>query len=110
MPVHCAARLQRYLLILASYNYTLTFHSTKHHTIDADAMSRVPTVDILDPMSENVYCNFFNTTSNITANDIRKQTCRDPVFSKVFQYTQSGLPESSNPSFRHYLIDKKEKR
>ena len=38
VPVHTAARHQRYSLVLASYNYKLEFRSTKHH-IDAVAMS-----------------------------------------------------------------------
>ena len=64
VPVHTAARLQRYSLILASYNYKLEFRYTKHH-IDADAMSRLPVPTTFDPMSDNVNCNFFDTVTNI---------------------------------------------
>ena len=73
VPVHTAARLQRYSLILVSYNYKLEFRSTKHH-IDADAMSRLPVSTTVDPLSDNVNCNFFDTVTNIDKKCVKRLT------------------------------------
>jgi len=40
VPLHAAARLQRWSLILASYKYKLEYRSTHKHA-DADSMSRL---------------------------------------------------------------------
>ena len=40
VPVHAAARLQRWALILASYNYRIEYRGTVAHA-DADSMSRL---------------------------------------------------------------------
>ena len=58
VPVHTTARLQRYSLILASYNYKLEFRSTKFHV---DCMSRVPMTTTFDRPLVNLNCNFFST-------------------------------------------------
>ena len=73
VPVHTAARLQRYSLILASYNYKLEFRSTKFH-VDADCMSRVPMTTTFDPPLVNLNCNFFSTVTNINQNAVKRLT------------------------------------
>ena len=41
VPAHAAARVQRWALILASYNYNIEYRSTLAHA-DADSMSHLP--------------------------------------------------------------------
>jgi len=107
VPVHTAARLQRYSLILASYKYKLLFRPTRQH-IDADAMSRLPMRDTFDPTSDNVNCNFFDTTSNVSALLIKKSTLRDPLLSKVYNYTIGGWPTTTGPSLSAFRMRKDE--
>lgn len=111
VPSHTAARLQRYSLILASYDYTLTFRPTEKH-IDADAMSRLPLATQYDPPSEYSSCNYFSTTTSVTADAIRKATERDVILSKVLLYTRHGWPtnhaDSEAPSLQPYKSRKDE--
>ena len=58
VPVHAAARLQRWALILQSYNYKIQYRNTTAHA-DADLMSRLPLPQTWAPKSENVECFFF---------------------------------------------------
>ena len=101
VPVHTAARLQRYSLIIVSYNYKLEFRSTKHH-IDADAMSRVPVSTTIDSLSDNVNCNVSDTVTDIDKNCVKRLTQRDPVLSRVYHYIVSGWPEYSDPLLTPY--------
>ena len=105
VPVHTAARLQRYALILASYNYKLLFRPTRQH-IDADAMLRLPMRDTFEPTSDNVNC--FYTTSNVSAHLIKKSTLRDPLLSKVYNYTIGGWPATTGPSLSAFHMCKDE--
>ena len=41
LPTLAAARIQRWAILLAAYNYEVKYHSTKEHT-NADALSRLP--------------------------------------------------------------------
>ena len=58
VPIQAAARLQRWSLILASYNYKLEFRSTTAHA-NADGVSRLPLSRVWDPPMDNVECYFF---------------------------------------------------
>ena len=59
-PVHTAARLQRWSLILSSYKYSLQFRKTSEH-LDADCMSRLSLPAVWNPQSENVECYFMDS-------------------------------------------------
>ena len=107
VPVHTAARLQRYSLILASYNYKLEFWSTKFH-VDADCMSRVPMTTTFDPPLVNLNCNFFSTVTNINQNAVKRLTQRHPLLSKVYRYIVSGWPDTTDPSFTPFRTRKDE--
>ena len=93
VPVQAAARLQRWALILASYDYKLEYRCTSAHA-DADSMSRLPLSDTWSPKGKNVECLFFDTelSTNVTHILVKKQTSVDPVLSKVYRYTMDGWP------------------
>ena len=103
VPVHTAARLQRYSLILASYNYKLEFRSTKFH-VDADCMSRIPMTTTFDPPLVNLNCNFFSTVTNINQNAVKRLTQRHPLLSKVYRYTLDGLIQPILHSLHSVLV------
>jgi len=44
IPVRASSRIQRWALLMASYEYTIVFRSTSKHA-NADAMSRLPLPD-----------------------------------------------------------------
>jgi len=52
VPVHAAALLQRWALILASYNYRIKYRGTVTHA-DADSKSRLPLPRTWSPKCEN---------------------------------------------------------
>ena len=103
-PVHAAARLQRWAIILAAYNYKIIYRSTQKHA-DADSMSRIPLKETWEPHSENVNCFFFEESVNtdITSQMIATQTRRDPLLSKVYNYTATGSwPDVVDPDLAPY--------
>ena len=65
-------------------------------------MSRLPLTDECDPASEYLNCNFFETTTNVTPSVVKRLTARDPMLSKVLQYTLSGWPNNTDPEFAPY--------
>ena len=103
-PMHTAARLQRWSLILSSYKYNLQFRKTSEH-LDADCMSRLPLPHAWNPQSENVECFFMDADviSTVTCDEIKKATHVDPVLSKVYTFVLNGWPNSPlDPQFRPY--------
>jgi len=98
-PVHAAARLQKWALILALYNYRIEYRGTVAHA-DADSMSRLPLPQTWSPSCENVECYFLDTevVTNVTSQMIKKQTQVDPVLSKGYNYIISGWPSVVDPT------------
>jgi hypothetical protein len=109
VPVHCAARLQRWALILASYNYSLEYRSTSAHS-DADLMSRLPLPSTWDPVMENSDCYFLDgsAATAITHDIIKKATSADPTLSTVLRYIQDGWPTNCDSSVQPYKTRKNE--
>ena len=79
-PVHAAARLQRWSLILAGYYYNIEYRNTKQHA-NADSLSRLSLPQIWQPVSSFIEYFFFEeeVVTNITSELIRKKTSVDPV-------------------------------
>ena len=57
VPLHVAARLQRWSLVLQSYNYSIEYRNTTAR-VDADSMTRLPLPETWAPASRNVNCYF----------------------------------------------------
>jgi len=103
-PMHTAARLQRWSLILSSYKYTLQYRRTSEH-LDADCMSRLPLSDTWNPKCENVECYFLDSDvgSTVTCAEIKQATRVDPVLSRVYSYVINGWPKTvTDPDLRPY--------
>ena len=99
VPAHAAARLQRWALILASYNYKIEYRSTTAHA-DADSMSRLPLPQTWSPKCENIECFFLEpeVVTNVTSQMIKRETQVDPVLSKVYSYVISGWRRVVDPT------------
>ena len=94
VPSVAAARLQRWALLLAAYQYDIEFRSTTAHG-NAVALSRLPLLDdTTRKVSETRLCNLRTIESlPVTSDEIRKATQRDPALSKVKSYLLKGWPE-----------------
>ena len=88
LPTLVAARLQRWSLILAAYNYTIEYRPTTKMG-NADALSRLP-VDKAPEEYENTILLIDALQMPVTAKDIAQHTKRDPTLSKVLQDLTTG--------------------
>jgi len=111
VPMHAAARLQRWYLILSSYKYELQFRKISEH-VDADCMSRLPLLSTWNMQSENGDCYFMDNDiiTTVTCGHIKQATRVDPVLSKVYYYVLDGWPSVSNSLQDPRLYPYKERR
>ena len=92
VPTLAAARLQRWAIVLSAYRYNIQFKNTGEH-LNADALSRLPTMQATAADEEPSVFNFnLIDEQPVTAKDIESATRKDPILSRVFEYTMSGWP------------------
>ena len=109
IPVVTAARLQRYALFLAGYDYTIEYKNTKVHS-NVDGLSRLPLVresrdeEVFDPVG------LFNLMQfdplPVTVDNVRRETQRDPVLAQVYEMTSKGWPHNPDPALNPYFVRK----
>ena len=94
VPTLSSARIQRWSLILAAYQYTLKYKRGQDNG-NADAFSRLPLTQVqeTEPLPELVHLMEAIDASPLTAADIRGWTTKDPVLSRVSRYLLTGWPE-----------------
>ena len=98
IPVLAAARMQRWAMELATYNYDLK-HQPAERNCHADALSRLPLPETNQPVG------IINWTAEasevnkqhlshlpITAKAIKAESQKDPTLSKVLHLTMNGWP------------------
>ena len=93
VPPQAAGRIQRWVLTLAAYQYTIQCHSTAQHA-NADALSWLP-IEVSEettPIPELVLMIENLKDAPLTPCQVALWTTRDPVLSRVFRYTQEGWP------------------
>lgn len=98
IPPHASARIQRWALTLAMYEYTIAFRPTKAHG-NADAMSRLPLPVLptaVPQPPEMVLLMEQLDQSPVTAANVRTWTNTDPLMSRVRQFILSGWPSTIN--------------
>ena len=103
VPSMAAARLQRWALLLAAYDYDIEFRATSAHC-NADALSRLP-LPMEGPQvpSETRLCNIRRIESlPVTSTEIRRAMQRDPTLSKVKLYILSGWPMEVPKALKTY--------
>ena len=94
IPSLAAARLQRWVLILASYQYKIEFKPTDKHS-NADGVSRLPLSNSEGRVSEaTLYTLQQLDNLPVTADQISKATRNNPLLSKAKQYTLKGWPKN----------------
>ncbi|KAL3975969.1 inner nuclear membrane protein Man1 [Sarotherodon galilaeus] len=93
MPTMAAARLQRWALFLGAHTYTIVFKGTKLHG-NADGLS--PTVFHVTQMEP----------LPVTSAQVKRETSRDTILSKVYDFTVNGWPSCSDTQFSAYSARK----
>ena len=104
VPVTAAARIQRWCLFLGAFSYNIEFRGTKQHA-NCDGLSRLPQPSA--PADKPDEVEIFHTTVvealPVTEHDLRMQTRRDPVLSRVLELVQSGWQGTElHPDLIHY--------
>ena len=94
IPPLAAARLQRWAILLAAYDYQVEFRDSLSHA-NADGLSRLP-LRSDRPAEYSSEPTIFNISQieaiPVTAMSIRQATSKDPIFSKVLHHTKQGWP------------------
>ena len=91
VPVTAAARIQRWCLFLGGFSYSIEFRGTKQHA-NCDGLSRLPRPQA--PADKPDEVEMFHATVvealPVTEKELRMQTRRDPVLSRVLELVQQG--------------------
>ena len=111
VPSMAAARLQRWALLLAGYQYDIYYRDTKSHG-NADALSRLPLSCIDNTSSCTGASNVFNMTQidslPILSSQLERATSYDPALSKVIQHTRQGLLTVIPDELKPYYVRRHE--
>lgn len=91
VPALAAARLQRWALILAAYQYDIKYKFAQQHG-NADALSRLPLSERGPESSQEFRVSFIDVMP-ITAKDIAREPASDQVLGKVKHFTLTGWPK-----------------
>lgn len=95
IPMTTAARMQRYALFLAGYDYDISYRKTSEHS-NADGLSRFPLPTKRKQTSEEKVVFYASLLDSfpVTFTEIAKSTVKDPILSKVLEFTRNGWPTS----------------
>ena len=108
VPTLAAARMQRWALILAAYDYDLLFRPTGEHG-NADMLSRLPLSGDLTAVEEAIFHVTIQEELPITAKEIAEATRKDPVLSHVWSHTLNGWPaHNTDPTLRPFFARRTE--
>ena len=105
-PVLAAARLQRWSLLLSSYQYEIR-HKSSADIANADALSRLPLKYRADANVEERIFSILDQQLNchpVSAKQIARETAHDKVLCKVFTFTQHGWSQTcDDPDLKPYF-------
>ena len=97
ISVLASARIQRWMLTLAAYQYNIKYKSGTTKTLNnADALSRLPlpvSMSDVGSLAELVHLISHLSTTPINASNIKHWTSKDPLLSQVLRYIQIGWPD-----------------
>ncbi|XP_063915497.1 uncharacterized protein K02A2.6-like [Zophobas morio] len=90
IPQLTASRLQRWAIILASFDYELKYVKSKHNY--ADALSRLSLQET--PCENTDFGHILHVTETLAIDHklLAKETQRDPMLREVFRYCVDGWP------------------
>ena len=102
----CAARIQRWALLLSSYNYELIFRKGTLNG-NADCMSRLPVTSALPALKSGNYIRMMDlSTSPIIFDDVKSHSSKDPVISRIIDLVLTGensIAYNTPKEFKPYL-------
>ena len=101
-----SARIQRWALLLAGYQYTFRYKATKRHN-NADALSRVPLPDLPHHTCQpETMLHVLEQLEKlpVTATQIAWWATNDPVLSQVRTWVRKGWPQKVAEDVRPYKI------
>ncbi|XP_061735502.1 uncharacterized protein K02A2.6-like [Nerophis ophidion] len=109
VPTLAALRMQRWALILMAYNYEVEYKKSADHA-NADALSRLPRVGMNNTAVEgSIFYFSYLDELPVCAKDIESATLKDPVLSKVWNYTLNGWPSYvQDAALRPYFVRRQE--
>ena len=102
VPQLASARIKRWSLLLAVYNYTIEFIPGQKK-VHANFLSRRP-IDSGPSHKEQVTVNVMVVEGDkfVNASIVASETKKGSVLSKVLQFTQPGWREKPEPVFQPY--------
>ncbi|XP_026742280.1 uncharacterized protein K02A2.6-like [Trichoplusia ni] len=110
IPIMAASRLQRWAILLSGYNYEIEYVASKKNC--ADGLSRLPHTKQKHGHSNNnerSYLNFVEDFLPVTNNEVRKETAKDLILSRIMLYVQSGWPQScTDETVKPYFMRRNE--
>ena len=84
--------MQRYALFLQEHDYDIKYKSSKSHA-NCEGLSRLPhshSEELPDSDSVEIYNLSQIYSLPVSANDVKRETRRDPTLSKVLDFTLNG--------------------
>lgn len=90
VPALAVARLQRWALLLSAYQYDIVYKASLEHA-NADGLSRLPLQKEV-PQSNPEFRVSWLESIPVSAKDIKKETDKDKILTKVRHLTQTGWP------------------
>ena len=109
-PPLASARIQRWSLILAAYNYKIQFKPGVQHN-NADMLSRLPLPDFptqIPTPGETIFLLDILHSLPVTAKHIKKWTNQDPLLSRVRTMIQQGWQYTNDADFKPYMRRREE--
>ena len=109
IPIVTAARLQRYALLLADYDYKTEYKNTNVHS-NADGLSRLPfkreisNEEVVDPVGVFNLMKF--DPLSVTVDNVRGERQRDPVLAQVCEITSKEWPYNQNPELNSFFTQR----
>ncbi|XP_014364079.2 uncharacterized protein LOC106715315 [Papilio machaon] len=103
LPVTAASRIQRYAVKLAAYNFGIEFVTSTKNCF-ADALSRLPLkycdkpTNYIKSKNTSSYLNFVQENFPISFKEVRVETMRDALLSKIYGFVLHGWPTHYNYS------------
>ena len=106
IPTHSAARIQRWALLLAAYNYELRYRPGSQNA-NADGMSRLSVTGVAAEASrvQNEVFMVDLVHSPVTSSAVKRETERDPILTRVREFLIQGWPDDleADDEFKPYM-------
>lgn len=109
VPQKAAQRAHRWAFTLAAYEYRIAYEAGETHA-NADALSRLPLSEMPEYVpipGETVLLLKQLDHTPVNSRHIREWTRRDPILSRVYQFTLNGWPNYTPDAELHPYLSRK---